>query len=256
MNTQSFYIQRLDVRRGNPAPQDVPDTTLPAIGFVYLTEGEMLFEDKGESILCSPGHLMLIPPGRTFSIPYYDGCKGFRGYFAESILPDPVSLHVLNNVCIKAFWFDDAVFVGELFNMLTAAAQAGNMRLISKGIDLLLSMVNIRGGWTGSPLVSSFMKHLFDKEDTPLTPGEYAAKNNVSLNWLNRNVKAGTGKSVGDWIGIARIRMAKKLLRDTDLPIIDVASRAGLSDQAYFTRFFKRSCGMTPSAFRKLYRHG
>ena len=79
----------------------------------------------------------------------------------------------------------------------------------------------------------------------------YAVQAGISENYLSRQVKQYTGRSVGAWIDIVRIIRAKKLLTDTSVPIIDVATAVGLDDQSYFARFFKRETGLTPSDFRK-----
>ena len=56
---------------------------------------------------------------------------------------------------------------------------------------------------------------------------------------------------MGSWIDTARVTRAKRLLRDTDSSMIDIAVAVGLDDQSYFARFFKKHTGVTPSEFRK-----
>lgn len=52
-----------------------------------------------------------------------------------------------------------------------------------------------------------------------------------------------------------RIEMAEKLLRYTELPIIDIAFQTGFTNGAYFGKVFKRTCKKTPGAYRKSYRN-
>lgn len=52
-----------------------------------------------------------------------------------------------------------------------------------------------------------------------------------------------------------RIEMAEKLLRDTELPIIDIAFQTGFTNGAYFGKVFKSTCKKTPGAYRKSYRN-
>lgn len=47
-----------------------------------------------------------------------------------------------------------------------------------------------------------------------------------------------------------RIEQSKRLLADTRVPIEQIAYRVGLSSHNYFCTCFKRSCGMTPGAYR------
>lgn len=48
-----------------------------------------------------------------------------------------------------------------------------------------------------------------------------------------------------------RIDMAKKLLKSSDLSVTEIAIRTGFSNSAYFSKIFKRTCHMTPLAYRK-----
>lgn len=48
-----------------------------------------------------------------------------------------------------------------------------------------------------------------------------------------------------------RITMAKKLLENSRLPITEVALRTGFNSSAYFSKMFRRICGVTPNAYRR-----
>jgi len=48
-----------------------------------------------------------------------------------------------------------------------------------------------------------------------------------------------------------RIDMAKKLLRSSEFSVTEIAIRTGFSNSAYFSKIFKRTCHMTPLAYRK-----
>lgn len=48
-----------------------------------------------------------------------------------------------------------------------------------------------------------------------------------------------------------RLNRAKDLLRETDLPVIDVAAETGWRSLAHFTSTFGRRVGMTPSRYRE-----
>jgi AraC-like DNA-binding protein len=48
-----------------------------------------------------------------------------------------------------------------------------------------------------------------------------------------------------------RIEKSKQLLLRGDLRIADIVSMVGFEDQSYFTKVFKRICGVSPTHFRK-----
>lgn len=248
-----FFIRRLDGTGSSRHPQ-VPWAEMPLTGFVWLFSGELLADVDGESFLCSAGHLLVIPKGRRFAVRHYPDASGFAGGFSDRIL-SAEGLKVLSAVkepLQQAFWFDEALFVGELFNMLSISSEKDDRVFIEKGLDLLISRLNISSGVHFSQRVSSFLDAVFDTESVPGPESRYAAGAGVSLNYLNRIVKRETGRPVGFWIDAARVSRAKSLLRETSKSIIDIAAEIGIYDQAYFSRFFRSRTGMTPTAFRKM----
>jgi len=53
-----------------------------------------------------------------------------------------------------------------------------------------------------------------------------------------------------DHVARLRLERAKRLLRETDLPVIEVAAEAGWSSLGHFTTTFRRRTGMTPTRYR------
>lgn len=82
---------------------------------------------------------------------------------------------------------------------------------------------------------------------------DFAATLGVTPTHLTRCCKQTCGKSA---LGLLRNRIhfeACMLLRDTSLPVKDIADQLGFQSAAYFTRSFSAQTGHTPSTFR---RHG
>lgn len=246
-----FFIREMDTR-GEVKAAQVPEASLPIIGFLFLLDGEALVEAGGASYVLSAGHLLLIPQHYAFAIHFYADAVGYSGGFSPAVVPDAGVVRTLREPVHQAFWFDEGSFVGELFRMLRLSWEKGDRIFIEKGLDLLLSRIGGCRAPSLPPLVSAFIDGLFRPGSIPADIPAYASQLHISGNYLSRIVKNATGRSVGNWIDIARISIAKRLLRETDLPVIDIAARAGLDDQSYFARFFRRQTGYSPSAFRKM----
>ena len=60
------------------------------------------------------------------------------------------------------------------------------------------------------------------------------------------------GISPSSYIGNLRFRRALLMLRETALPIADVARSCGFDDPGYFSRMFRRRMGFAPGKFRKI----
>lgn len=246
----SFFIRRLNSH--NPGkPAEIPPASLPLIGFIYVTSGQVLVETDGNPYLCQTGHALIIPANHTFSVRYYHDAAGYTGAFSTSLLSDTKPLRFLTEPVHQAFWFDEGVFMGELFNMILLSFEKGDDLFINKAMDLFLSRIKSGKTVAVPDIVNRFLESAFNPDLGIGTISSYAAQAGISENYLSRQVKQSTGRSVGEWIDAVRIVRAKKLLSETFLPIIDVATAVGLADQSYFARFFKRETGQTPSEFRK-----
>jgi len=245
-----FFIRRMNTS-GYTKPAEAPAARLPLISFIYVTSGEVLTDVDGTPFLCQPGHILLIPQQSPFAVRYYNDACGYTGGFVPEYVPDTRLLRHLSSPLHTAFWFDEGAFMAELFNMLANSFDRGDSSFIEKGLDLLLSRIKPNRPADIPAAVSTFLESVFDPARMPGTIGSYAEEAGISSNYLSRLVKQSTGRSVGAWIDIVRIQRAKRLLSSTDLPVIDIAAAVGVDDQSYFSRFFKKKAGITPSGFRK-----
>jgi AraC-like DNA-binding protein len=82
------------------------------------------------------------------------------------------------------------------------------------------------------------------------TAQDYAKKLNLHPNYLNRAVKAVTGKPTTVHISERIISEAKALLQHTDWNISDIAYALGFEYPTYFNNFFKKTTGTNPTSFR------
>lgn len=69
---------------------------------------------------------------------------------------------------------------------------------------------------------------------------------------ISREFKRLTGMNFVEFLNVKRVESAKNLLlRDTQMPVAQVASRVGYNSATYFERRFKRVYGCTPAQYRK-----
>ncbi len=78
----------------------------------------------------------------------------------------------------------------------------------------------------------------------------------ISKNRLYELAEHNYGKGIAQYVRELRLDRAKKLLLDTNQKISDVAEECGFMDYNYFTKVFKKHCGMTPRAYKKEYATG
>ncbi|WP_329887661.1 response regulator transcription factor [Pseudoramibacter sp. HA2172] len=81
--------------------------------------------------------------------------------------------------------------------------------------------------------------------------GEYA---NMSSYYLSKIFKKETGMNFVTYLTNQKIEIAKDMLINTDIPIINIALDLSYHEPNYFSKVFKKNVGMTPTAFRRKFR--
>lgn len=84
----------------------------------------------------------------------------------------------------------------------------------------------------------------------PLTREGIAAHFGLSPNHVSRLFRQQGHRRFVDYLNQVRVDRARQLLREADLSIKEVASRAGFRDHAYFHRVFRKMAKVTPLAYR------
>ena len=81
-----------------------------------------------------------------------------------------------------------------------------------------------------------------------------AAQYSLSPSYLAHSFKKITGTSVMNYLRLCRITAAKKLLASSDMPVSRIVLSCGFSDHSNFSREFRHEVGISPTAFRQIYK--
>lgn len=78
--------------------------------------------------------------------------------------------------------------------------------------------------------------------------------NQISMNYslFSYAFKQYTGKNFVAYLKELRIEKAKKLLKSTDLKVIDISEQVGFENEKHFMKTFKNICGVSPTEYRKI----
>lgn len=69
--------------------------------------------------------------------------------------------------------------------------------------------------------------------------------------YFNRLIKKKTGMTYSEYLQNIRLCQAKKLLRDTNYSVSQIAEMVGYHNKGYFYKIFTEKYGMTPARYRK-----
>ena len=78
----------------------------------------------------------------------------------------------------------------------------------------------------------------------------YADKMCITQRYLGTLVKQASGTTAKEWIDRALINEAKVALRHSDITVAQLADSLSFPNPAFFSKFFKRMTGMTPSQYK------
>lgn len=90
------------------------------------------------------------------------------------------------------------------------------------------------------------------KLESDITPNDVARHAGISQWHFQRIFKALTNETLKAYIRARRLTNSLDVLLSTDLRIVDIAMSAGYDNQESYTRAFRQSFDMTPSAYRRI----
>jgi AraC family transcriptional regulator len=90
--------------------------------------------------------------------------------------------------------------------------------------------------------------------ESPLQMDTLAKVAGLSHYRFAHNFRAKTGVPPHQYVTRLRLEQAKRMLRETNLSIVEIAGAVGLHGSSRFNSLFKREMGITPSAFRTSFR--
>jgi AraC family transcriptional regulator len=86
--------------------------------------------------------------------------------------------------------------------------------------------------------------------DNDLSLAEIAQSADLSPYHFARSFKQTTGQTPIQFLMQRRIEYAKRLLIESELPIVEIGLSAGFKNQSHFTTIFRKLTAMTPKAYR------
>jgi len=149
----------------------------------------------------------------------------------------------------------------KLFTKLIRNYSYGNKLEAISDLFLLLSKINstVTHSSSFSPMNQIYAKKITDYIDVninkKISVTEIAEFLSITPEYASTIFKKVKNETIISYTNKAKIKKAKKLLEHTKKPIEEIAEHIGIDSQSYFSRFFKKNVGLTPSAYRKISQH-
>ena len=248
---------------------------------ITLTAGPATYLCADQRLVLAPGEQALVCTNTqvpyTWEVPEDGACRGYCCVFTEAFLPAHTHLRPADWAVFapdKPAFFrltaTQAAAFGELFEKMLAE-QASEypykyellyhylMECIHGALKLE-PVAEPHGATATTRLAAAFGTLLASQYPiiTPArrlalrTPQAFADALAVHVNYLNRALKAATGKTTTQLLAERLVQEARMLLLHTDWPISSISACLGFEEPTHFTQLFRRYAHCTPSSLRRV----
>ena len=140
----------------------------------------------------------------------------------------------------------------------------GGMQLIKNYLEILL--INIMRSQTetekgnhvflqknelNNKLVNEVINILKNEIYNKISMEDICSEIYYSKTYIFKQFKKNTGYSIMEYYNKLKIEKAKQLLLETEMSIKEISEKLSFDTPNYFSKTFKRLCGVTPSAYKK-----
>ncbi|MES2058466.1 MAG: AraC family transcriptional regulator [Pseudomonadota bacterium] len=147
--------------------------------------------------------------------------------------------------------------VGRLGRRMAAELAIGDMfsRIALDGLSCELLALFGRAARAASDTPSRWVQAACDymaaHQEGPATVRDVAAAVGCHPIRLSRAFRRTFGSTIGEYQRRLRVARASELLRQTHMPLAEIAAACGFCDQSHLTRAFKAELGCTPGSYRR-----
>lgn len=79
----------------------------------------------------------------------------------------------------------------------------------------------------------------------PISIEDYAVSHNMSISWFIQNFRQYANTTPAQYVQSLRLTNAKMLLETTNYNITEIVNLVGYENPLYFSRFFRKQCGIS-----------
>ncbi len=228
-----------------------------------LVHGGVDMELDSGTVALSPGQSIIIPPNLARSPRCRGRAPGYLVAVFEALAIDlaPIELQVLETPA--ALQGDVQALVDELTSPGGGESRHLCLALLTRVLIGLkraalarLPPASTTHAASHRELVAqaeAFMERSFWRS---LTRADISRAVGMSEPHLGRLFRSSTGRSVLQRLIEIRIEHAKRLLRESDLQITQIALDIGINSFSHFSYTFKRATGLSPSDYRRTHGGG
>ncbi|WP_300727528.1 helix-turn-helix domain-containing protein [Pseudomonas sp.] len=232
---------------------------------LYVQRGHAVLKVEETIVHVDRPMLQVVPAMNIHTFKFSQDIQGHILTFAQPLLQELSSAlegaYLYKNGCYDVG--EDAAHLDMLFNSISIEyrqKRPGRQLTLHSLISLLMVWILRKNSEEAQSCLNTterslihlqgFVSMLEHRYQEHWSISRYASALGISANHLNALCRRLGGQSALQMINERLSLEAKRCLIYTEMTINQISDSLGFSDPAYFSRFFKRSCGVSPKAFR------
>ncbi len=124
-------------------------------------------------------------------------------------------------------------------------------KLLKEFMLRLQGLIAFIPGDRNQNMINEMKEYIAENYQDGITLSEMAKNFNISTGHLSNLFHEKTGESFSDYLNMIRLNKAKELLKTTDYRIYQIADELGFNDAYYFSSWFKKMVGASPTTYRE-----
>ncbi len=221
----------------------------------YIASGRACITvNKTQQIYLEAGNWYLLPAGCSFSYSCDDRMDHLYFHFRLNDIDGIDLFHQCPLPCSIQATKEDLDFFTEGLDCHTIYE---SLKIRQRVYDILLTLMKQHKialvSRKLSPCVTKAIHYIQKNLSVQLTTGKIAEHCQVCISTLNNHFKSELNMTVSEYIDNLVFSETTRLLRESDLSVMEISEKAGFSDQFYFSRRFKEKMGTSPLRYRKTF---
>ncbi|MEE0388780.1 MAG: helix-turn-helix domain-containing protein, partial [Agathobaculum sp.] len=176
---------------------------------------------------------------------------GINGLDAIEVLrQEKINSKVIINTAYSYFEYAKKAILLKAADYLLKPFDSAQINACLQKLGLLTEKQEHREERSENPFCAQFSVWLANHYMQDISLEEAAEAMGMSSFYFSRFFRTAYNRTFLEYLTSYRIERAEELLRQTDIPVREIAPRVGYTDANYFTKVFKRHCGCTPTDYR------
>lgn len=249
LSEYEFSLSKINLIRQNPIYRTLTVKNRRCNGFLFFTKGEGVYEYGDKKITFTAGSVIYLPYESKHVLKVVsDGAEFFRVDFNIKVRGEVVLFSNIPTKISDAFSNDCLEVIDQLENLcLYSNDNILKMQKLLILFDFLRKSSNVDK--KGKILAASV--YIAEHFAEPLNCNELAKLCYLSTSQFYNLFTKQFKKTPLQYRDDLIIEKAKILLKLEEITVSEIAEILGFADVAYFSRFFKKHVGISPSNFSK-----